>query len=119
MYRFLKEKQYDSVYNLFSNSFFKKYSHAQLENVFNDVKGKFGTVVDFELVETKTSTTIKDNKTEKTISNFYKVYYSNGFLAREELSFTFSDTTKVLDRVDGYTFDYFYPPKDSVENKGK
>lgn len=103
----LQKQDYESAYNLFSEHLYKSYSRENIRILFTDIKGKYGIVKNAELTNLKLTTSLKDGEKQHLISNVYKVLYSSGFLAKEQLTFIVSDSTKSFNKVDGYSFEEY------------
>lgn len=108
-YTAIRSEQYDTVLNLMSPRLYEMYSRDFLKDFLVNIRNKNGTAREIELLGAAYTNSYENNKHNQHITNTYKVSYSSGFVAREELTFIIDDNTKKLDKVDGYTFDFYKP----------
>jgi PBP1b-binding outer membrane lipoprotein LpoB len=108
-YGYLKEQNFDGATNMFSDECLKTNPYDTLKMELEKINKQYGNVVRYELLENKFSKSVRENKETKEFIQTFKVTYSTGFLAKEEITYIVSKV-KAFDKIDAYVFDYYNSP---------
>lgn len=101
-YTLLKNKDYESIYNLFSEENHKKNTYDKVIRSLNGINNRHGNLKTYEYLYSEYSTEIENGVETNTITNFYKVMYTDGFLSRERLLYELPREANNVKYIDEY-----------------
>lgn len=108
-YEKIKSEQFDSVCSMFSYSLYSDYTETELKDKLVYIYNKNGNIVDYEFLNTSFKTTNTNGDIVHTIINDYKVYYTSGYVSKEQLMYEVSLDTKKIEKIDAFRFTKYTP----------
>lgn len=106
-YENLMAENYDATYDMFSMRLFADYSREDIIDMISQIREKHGQIQYYELVNTSFKTSTRHGTQKHTINNYYRVIYSSGYVALEQLMYQVEKNTDSLQKIDAYSFKKF------------
>lgn len=103
----LKNENFGFVYDMFSSGLHADYNKNDIKNMIEQIHNKNGKILEYEMYNTGFKTSIIGGGTKHIIYSDYKVFYSSGFVSKEQLLYEVTLDTKKVEKIDAYRFRKF------------